>query len=60
MDVGEDTGTPVMMDYNDKMPYRYNGKLERVVIDLLPVPGSNVSEVNRAKREGAKAVAASN
>ncbi|MEJ8855617.1 hypothetical protein WKW79_13610 [Variovorax robiniae] len=60
MDVGEDTGTPVMMDYNDKMPYAYSGKLEKVVIDLLPVPAAKVSEVQRAKRDGAKALALAN
>ena len=27
-DVGEDTGTPVVEDYADKMPFRFGGKLE--------------------------------
>jgi arylsulfatase len=34
MDFGEDTGTPVIEDYADKMPYRFNGKLDKFVIRL--------------------------
>jgi hypothetical protein len=33
-DVGEDTGSPVVEDYADKMPFRFTGKLHKVVIDL--------------------------
>ncbi len=33
-DVGEDTGTPVIEDYADKMPFRFTGTLEKVTIDL--------------------------
>jgi arylsulfatase len=33
-DVGEDTGTPVVEDYADKMPFRFTGKLEKLVIEL--------------------------
>jgi arylsulfatase len=35
-DVGLDTGTPVVEDYVDKMPFRFNGKLEKLVIELKP------------------------
>jgi hypothetical protein len=35
-DVGEDTGSPVVEDYADKMPFRFTGKLERVTIELRP------------------------
>jgi arylsulfatase A-like enzyme len=38
-DVGEDTGTPVVEDYADKMPFRFTGKLNKLVIDLKPKPG---------------------
>ena len=31
-DVGEDTGTPVVEDYVDKMPYRFSGTLKKVVV----------------------------
>lgn len=34
MDVGEDTGTPVVEDYADKMPFKFTGILKKVVIDL--------------------------
>jgi hypothetical protein len=33
-DVGEDTGTPVLEDYADRMPFRFNGTLNKVVIEL--------------------------
>lgn len=32
LDVGEDTGTPVVRDY--AVPFRFTGKIEKVVIDL--------------------------
>ena len=33
-DVGEDTGTPVVEDYADKMPFKFTGKLDKMVIEL--------------------------
>ena len=33
-DVGEDTGTPVVEDYADKMPFRFTGTLDKLVIEL--------------------------
>jgi len=33
-DVGEDTGTPVIDEYDAKMPFRFNGALNKVEIDL--------------------------
>jgi len=33
-DVGEDTGTPVIDDYDDKMPFKFTGKLHKVTIQL--------------------------
>jgi arylsulfatase len=35
-DVGEDTGTPVAEDYADRMPFRFTGRLHRLVINLGP------------------------
>lgn len=35
-DVGEDTGTPVLEDYADKMPFRFTGELKRLVVVLQP------------------------
>jgi arylsulfatase len=37
-DIGEDTGTPVADDYDDKMPFKFTGVLNRVVIELKPRP----------------------
>ena len=35
-DVGEDTGTPVIEDYNDKMPFAFTGTLKKFVVILEP------------------------
>jgi len=34
LDVGEDRGTPVLESYADRMPFKFNGGIESVVIDL--------------------------
>src|SRR5262245_13698609 len=39
-DVGEDTGTPVAEDYSDRMPFRFTGTLNRLVIDLGETQGA--------------------
>jgi arylsulfatase len=33
-DIGEDTGTPVVEDYEAKMPFKFTGTLNKVVIEL--------------------------
>jgi hypothetical protein len=35
-DVGQDTGTPVVEDYADKMPFKFSGNLDRLTIELRP------------------------
>ena len=35
-DVGEDTGTPVVEDYADRMPYEFTGRLEKLAVVLEP------------------------
>ena len=35
-DIGEDTGTPVVEDYVDKMPYCFTGTLKKFVVILEP------------------------
>ena len=55
-DVGEDTGTPVVEDYVDKMPFKFTGDLKKVVIEL----GKSGLTANDEKKleEGSKNVAA--
>ena len=31
-DIGEDTGTPVVEDYADKMPFAFSGTLRKVIV----------------------------
>jgi arylsulfatase A-like enzyme len=35
-DIGEDTGTPVLEEYADKMPFRFTGTLKRFAVVLEP------------------------
>jgi len=35
-DVGEDTGTPVLEDYAEKMPFRFTGELKKFAVVLDP------------------------
>jgi len=34
LDIGKDTGTPILEDYSDRMPFSFNGRIEEVVLDL--------------------------
>jgi arylsulfatase len=45
-DVGQDTGTPVLEEYADKMPFRFTGTLDRFVVVLEP---SKLSEEEQAR-----------
>jgi arylsulfatase len=52
LDCGEDTGTPVSEDY--RVPFKFTGKLVKVVIDLTPEPLSEEDE--RQLKEGKAAI----
>jgi arylsulfatase len=54
-DVGEDTGTPVVEDYTDNMPFNFSGTLKRFGVVLEP---DNLSpeEKERLRKEMAKAL----
>ena len=36
LDIGEDTGTPIVEDYAERMPFKYAGEIEKVTIELDP------------------------
>ncbi len=55
LDCGEDTGTPVSEDY--RVPFKFTGKLNRVVIDLTPEPLS--AEDEEKLKEGQAAIGVS-
>ena len=54
-DFGEDTGTPVIEDYAAKMPYRFNGILDKFTIHLEPsqLSASDEQELGAAFRKAA-------
>jgi arylsulfatase len=56
-DVGEDTGTPVLEEYEAKMPFRFTGTLKRFVTVLEPLKLSE-DEQRRLHDELAKALMA--
>jgi arylsulfatase len=56
-DVGEDTGTPVLEDYADKMPFKFTGDLKKFVVVLQPLKLSE-EEQKRLHEELAKAMMA--
>jgi len=54
-DVGEDTGTPVIEDYVDKMPYAFTGTLKKFAVVLEPEKLS-AEEKERLRKELGKAL----
>lgn len=56
-DVREDTGTPVLEEYDSKMPYRFTGTFNRFVVVLHPLKLS-ADEQRRLHDELAKAMMA--
>jgi arylsulfatase len=56
-DIGQDTGTPVLEEYKDKMPFRFTGTLAQFVVALEPSKLS-ADELRRLHEELAKAMLA--
>ena len=56
-DVGEDTGTPVVEDYEARMPFKFTGTLKKVVIELGK-SGLTASDELKLEELNKKAVAA--
>ena len=50
-DVGEDTGTPVSQDYD--VPFKFTGKIEKVVVNLKPQDATTKAAVEQTERERA-------
>ena len=57
-DVGLDEGTGVTSSYT--IPFRFNGKIKKVTIDLKPATMSEAAEAEKARRENAIRMAGSN
>jgi arylsulfatase len=51
MDIGEDTGTPVVEDYVDKMPFKFTGKIEKVAIEMQKARAADKGEVEQSRKE---------
>jgi len=56
-DVGEDTGTPVLEEYADRMPFRFTGTLKKLAVVLEPLKLS-ADEQRRLHDQLAEAMAA--
>jgi hypothetical protein len=57
-DVGQDTGTPVIDDYEAKMPFKFTGSIEKVEIKLGPdqLTPQQRGELEQLKRDFAAAL----
>jgi hypothetical protein len=57
-DVGQDTGTPVIDEYDAQMPFKFTGKLEKVEIKLGPdtLTPQQRGELEQLKRDFALSV----
>ena len=53
-DVGEDTGTAVIDDYAEQLPYKFTGTLAKLTVDLAPQSLS--AKEQKEIEEGAKAI----
>jgi len=49
-DVGMDAGTAVSSEYT--APYKFDGKIEKVTVDIEPMPGSDKTASEGANKEG--------
>ena len=56
-DIGQDTGTPVLEEYEDKMPYQFSGALTKFVVVLEPLKLSE-EEQDRLRQELSRAMMA--
>jgi arylsulfatase len=58
LDVGMDTGTPVIEDYVDKMPFKFTGALKKVVIELgkSGLGAADEKKLKRLEEKAAQAV----
>jgi arylsulfatase len=55
LDVGEDTGTPVSLNYD--VPFKFTGKIAKVIIDLKPMEKATAQQTEKAQREATLAKA---
>jgi arylsulfatase len=55
-DVGEDTGTPVCLDYD--VPFTFNGKIEKVVVSLVPpkLTAADMQKVTEVEQSARRAI----
>ncbi|MDL2400713.1 hypothetical protein [Rhizobium mayense] len=56
-DIGQDTGTPVLEEYDGKMPFAFNGTLKRFTVVLEPQKLSE-EEQKRLREQLSKALMA--
>ncbi|MCA8963364.1 MAG: arylsulfatase, partial [Planctomycetes bacterium] len=52
MDIGEDTGTPVTLDYD--VPHKFTGHFETVTIEIVPGAPADAKAGEDANRKGAE------
>ena len=53
-DVGEDGETPVVEDYGIPAPYRFTGKIEKVTVEVAPMPAPEKAAAQKAGAQVAR------
>jgi len=47
LDIGIALGSPVSLDYYDKAPFKFNGTIEQVHVEYIPIAKASVGEVTK-------------
>jgi arylsulfatase A-like enzyme len=47
-DVGEDLGSPVSLDYVERAPFKFTGKIEKVTVKYIGAPSPNPESADRS------------
>jgi arylsulfatase len=47
LDIGIALGSPVSLDYYDKAPFKFNGTIERVHMEYMPIAKASVGDVTK-------------
>jgi hypothetical protein len=47
-DVGEDLGSPVSLDYAERAPFKFTGKIEKVTVKYIGAPSPNPESADRS------------
>jgi arylsulfatase len=53
LDIGIALGSPVSLEYFDKMPFKFNGTIERVHVEYMPIAKARVGDMTTKEKVAA-------